>query len=99
MLSYEKKGERHAVQSLMVCGNVILFMCISGPADDPPEPQRLDSGLGPRETSRYADKGESGSGADGGESGMSGVCLRKFWCAKTSARTMRFNVGHRFNRS
>ena len=28
----------------------------------------LDSGLGPRETSWYADEGESGSGADGGES-------------------------------
>ena len=31
----------------------------------------LDSGLGPRETSRYADEGESGSGADGGESVLS----------------------------
>ena len=43
MLGYEKKGERHAVQSLMVCGNVILFMCISGPADDAPEPHRLQA--------------------------------------------------------
>ena len=52
----------------------------------------LDSGLGPRETSRYTDEGESGSGADGGESVMSGVfCLRKFWCAKTSARTIRWD--------
>ncbi len=62
----------------------------------------LDSGLGPRETSRYTDEGESGSGADGGESvrpsvgrdlgdgGESGMfCLRKDWCAKLSARTIR----------
>ena len=41
-----RRGLEHATQSLgeaIMWHGVILFMCISGPADDAPEPHRLQA--------------------------------------------------------